>query len=89
MRVIGVCDSRSLVVASDALTTELNDKILMEICHVKSSGGSLSNLSNLGNSSDLLNLVAKDVKNRTTYRLPMLLQVIVHLIYIFITSSIN
>ncbi|KAG6590252.1 hypothetical protein SDJN03_15675, partial [Cucurbita argyrosperma subsp. sororia] len=50
LRVIGVCDSRSLVVASDVLTTELNDKILLEICHLKSSGGSLSKLSNLGES---------------------------------------
>lgn len=48
LRVIGVCDSRSLVLASDVLTTELNDKILMEICHVKLGGGSLSNLSNFG-----------------------------------------
>lgn len=48
LRVIGVCDSRSLVAASDVLTTELNDKILLEICHVKLGGGSLSNLSNFG-----------------------------------------
>lgn len=75
MRVIGVCDSRSLVAASDVLTTELNDKILLEICHVKLGGGSLSNLSNFGNSTHLLNLVVK-VINKTTYKLPMLLQVI-------------
>lgn len=63
MRVIGVRDSRSLVLASDVLTTELNDKILMEICHVKLGGGSLSNLSSFGNSSNLLNLSAGKPNN--------------------------
>lgn len=79
MRVIGVGDSRSLVVASDVLTTELNDKILLETCRIKLGGGSLSDLSNFGNSS-LLNLVEM-VKNKTAYKLPMLLQVIIHLIH--------
>ncbi|XP_038879521.1 homoserine dehydrogenase isoform X2 [Benincasa hispida] len=58
LRVIGVCDSRSLVVASDVLTTELNDKILSEICHVKLGGGSLSNLSNFGESKLFFNTEA-------------------------------
>lgn len=64
LRVIGVGDSRSLVVASDVLTMELNDKILLETCRIKLGGGSLSDLSNFGNFS-ILNLVEK-VKNKTS-----------------------
>ncbi|XP_065868797.1 uncharacterized protein [Euphorbia lathyris] len=44
LRVVGVSDSKSLVVASDVLTRELDDKFLSEICRVKLSGSSLSTL---------------------------------------------
>ncbi|KAF2300062.1 hypothetical protein GH714_007840 [Hevea brasiliensis] len=44
LRVVGVCDSKSLVVASDVFTRELNDKFLSEVCRVKSNGLSLSKL---------------------------------------------
>lgn len=48
LRVVGVCDSKSILIASDASTTELNDNLLSEVCRVKSSGSSLSAISNLG-----------------------------------------
>ncbi|KAL4034890.1 hypothetical protein IC575_003561 [Cucumis melo] len=58
LRVIGVGDSRSLVVASDVLTMELNDKILLETCRIKLGGGSLSDLSNFGERKLFLNTEA-------------------------------
>lgn len=48
LRVVGVCDSKSMVVASDVLTEELGDECLVEICKAKSSGSSLLSLSSLG-----------------------------------------
>ncbi|KAJ4970879.1 hypothetical protein NE237_003978 [Protea cynaroides] len=48
LRVVGVCDSKSLLVATDVFTKQLNDSFLMEICRVKSSGSSLSLLNGLG-----------------------------------------
>ncbi|KFK26318.1 hypothetical protein AALP_AA8G232000 [Arabis alpina] len=44
LRVIGVCDSKSLLVPMDVLKEELNDEVLSEICIVKSTGSSLSKL---------------------------------------------
>ena len=46
---MGVCDSNSLVLASDVSTKELDDASLMEVCRIKSSGSSLHSLSNFGN----------------------------------------
>ncbi|KAL2510958.1 Glyceraldehyde-3-phosphate dehydrogenase-like family protein [Abeliophyllum distichum] len=48
LRVVGVCDSKSMVVAPDAFTTELDDDLLLQVCKVKSSGSSLQNLNNFG-----------------------------------------
>lgn len=48
LRVVGVCDSKSLVVASDVFTRELNDKFLVEVCRVKLNGLSLSKLADFG-----------------------------------------
>lgn len=46
---VGVCDSTSLIGASDVVNEELDDAILMEVCRVKASGASLTTLGNLGN----------------------------------------
>ncbi|EEF40732.1 bifunctional aspartokinase/homoserine dehydrogenase [Ricinus communis] len=46
LRVVGVCDSKSLVVASDVLTRELNDQFLSEVCRLKLNGSPLSTLGN-------------------------------------------
>ncbi|KAM3202254.1 bifunctional aspartokinase/homoserine dehydrogenase [Capsicum annuum] len=48
LRVVGVCDSKSLVVAPDVLTAELDDSFLLEICRVKFNGSSLQTLKDLG-----------------------------------------
>ncbi|XP_027178631.1 uncharacterized protein LOC113777667 [Coffea eugenioides] len=48
LRVVGVCDSNSLVLALDVSTKELDDASLMEVCRIKSSGSSLHSLSNFG-----------------------------------------
>ncbi|KAI8007537.1 hypothetical protein LOK49_LG07G00927 [Camellia lanceoleosa] len=48
LRVVGVCDSKSLLVASDVLTTELDDTSLTEVCQVKLKGSSLLTLGNSG-----------------------------------------
>ncbi|KAL7164842.1 hypothetical protein ACSBR2_040688 [Camellia fascicularis] len=50
LRVVGVCDSKSLLVASDVLTTELDDTSLTEVCQVKLKGSSLLTLGNSGQS---------------------------------------
>ncbi|XP_008237972.1 PREDICTED: bifunctional aspartokinase/homoserine dehydrogenase [Prunus mume] len=55
LRVVGVSDSKSLVVASDAFTTELGDTFLMEVCRVKSDGASLSTISGYGESKVFTN----------------------------------
>ncbi|TXG73429.1 hypothetical protein EZV62_002008 [Acer yangbiense] len=54
LRVVGVCDSKSLVVASDVLSKELNDNFLSEVCRVKADGSSLLTLGGLGNPIALL-----------------------------------
>ncbi|KAM7522710.1 hypothetical protein LguiA_012612 [Lonicera macranthoides] len=48
LRVVGVCDSKSLLVASDVSAMELDDTFLMEVCGAKSNGSSLLTLSNIG-----------------------------------------
>lgn len=48
LRVVGVCDSKSLLVASDVLTTELDDTSLTEVCQGKLKGSSLLTLGNSG-----------------------------------------
>ncbi|XAR52274.1 Homoserine dehydrogenase [Bertholletia excelsa] len=48
LRVVGVCDSKVLLVAPDVVTMELDDAFLSEICHVKMKGSSLFALSNSG-----------------------------------------
>ncbi|XP_020596256.1 uncharacterized protein LOC110036203 isoform X1 [Phalaenopsis equestris] len=48
LRVVGICDSRSLFVVHDVLNLELKDDLLKEICRRKSSGSSLSSLLDLG-----------------------------------------
>ncbi|CAK9184630.1 unnamed protein product [Ilex paraguariensis] len=47
LRVVGVCDSKSLLVALDVFTMELDDTFLMEVCRVKLNGSSLLTLSNV------------------------------------------
>ncbi|KAK2652486.1 hypothetical protein Ddye_012342 [Dipteronia dyeriana] len=49
LRVVGVCDSKSLVVASDVLSNELNDNFLSEVFRVKVDGSCLLTLGGLGN----------------------------------------
>lgn len=49
LRVVGVCDSKTLLVASDVYTMELDDAKLLEVCRVKSNGSSLVTLSSFGN----------------------------------------
>lgn len=49
LRVVGVSDSKSLLVASDAFTMELPDDFLLQVCRAKSNGASLSTLSGYGN----------------------------------------
>ncbi|XP_010420951.1 PREDICTED: uncharacterized protein LOC104706454 [Camelina sativa] len=44
LRVVGVCDSKSLVAPVDVLKEELNDELLSEVCSIKSTGSPLSNL---------------------------------------------
>ncbi|EFH50289.1 homoserine dehydrogenase family protein [Arabidopsis lyrata subsp. lyrata] len=48
LRVVGVCDSKSLVAPMDVLKEELNDELLSEVCRIKSSGLALSKLGALG-----------------------------------------
>ncbi|XP_006340338.1 bifunctional aspartokinase/homoserine dehydrogenase isoform X5 [Solanum tuberosum] len=48
LRVVGVCDSKSLVVVADVLIAELDDSFLLEVCRVKSNGSSLQTLANSG-----------------------------------------
>ncbi|KAL5763604.1 hypothetical protein ACOSQ2_016198 [Xanthoceras sorbifolium] len=60
LRVVGVCDSKSLVVASDVLTKELNDNFLSEICRVKVDGSSLLKLGGLGECQVFMNSELKE-----------------------------
>ncbi|XVF46399.1 hypothetical protein PTKIN_Ptkin03bG0023600 [Pterospermum kingtungense] len=48
LRVVGVSDSKSLVIASDVEKKELDDNILNEVCRVKLDGSSLSKLTGVG-----------------------------------------
>ncbi|KAJ0084970.1 hypothetical protein Patl1_30130 [Pistacia atlantica] len=48
LRVVGICDSKSMVVSSDVLTRELNDNLISQVCHVKSKRSSLSTLTAFG-----------------------------------------
>lgn len=48
LRVLGVGDSKSLVVAGDLLHKGLDDILLLELCRVKSAGESLSKLRDFG-----------------------------------------
>ncbi|MED6186369.1 hypothetical protein PIB30_066012 [Stylosanthes scabra] len=48
LNVLGVSDSKSLVVSEDSANKGLDDKFLMELCRVKRDGGSLSKLGDLG-----------------------------------------
>ena len=48
MRVVGVGDSKSLVVTEDLLHEGLNDGFLLELCRVKSVGESLLKLLDFG-----------------------------------------
>ncbi|XP_027344554.1 uncharacterized protein LOC113857060 [Abrus precatorius] len=48
LRVVGVGDSKSLVVAEDLLHKGLDDNFLLELCRVKSAGESLSKLHDFG-----------------------------------------
>ncbi|KAL1318081.1 hypothetical protein HN51_070348 [Arachis hypogaea] len=48
LNVLGVSDSKSLVVTEDSSNKGLDDKFLMELCRVKRDGGSLSKLGDLG-----------------------------------------
>ncbi|CAA0813167.1 Glyceraldehyde-3-phosphate dehydrogenase-like family protein [Striga hermonthica] len=48
LRVVGVCDSKSMVVKTDFLISELDDEFLLRLCEVKSSGSSLGELADFG-----------------------------------------
>ncbi|KAL5575049.1 hypothetical protein UlMin_016748 [Ulmus minor] len=48
LRVVGVCDSKSLVVVPDVLTMALSDNFLLEVCRIKLDGSSLLTLSGSG-----------------------------------------
>nr|VDD18617.1 unnamed protein product [Brassica rapa] len=48
LRVVGVSDSKSLVVPVDVLKEELDDELLSEVCSVKSAGSALTTLGALG-----------------------------------------
>ncbi|KAK6144141.1 hypothetical protein DH2020_020961 [Rehmannia glutinosa] len=48
LRVVGVCDSKSMVTIRDVLISELGDEFLLQLCKVKSSGSSLNELANFG-----------------------------------------
>ncbi|XP_057428432.1 uncharacterized protein LOC130721866 [Lotus japonicus] len=48
LRVVGVADSKSLVVVEDLLNKGLDDSFLLELCQVKRGGESLSKLSHFG-----------------------------------------
>ncbi|VFQ94083.1 unnamed protein product [Cuscuta campestris] len=48
LRVVGVCDSKSLLVAPDIFTEELGDPLLLAVCQAKSSANSLQSFSDSG-----------------------------------------
>ena len=55
LRVVGVSDSKSLVVPVDVLKEELDDELLSEVCSVKSAGSALTTLGALGESDSFTN----------------------------------
>ncbi|XP_020253603.1 uncharacterized protein LOC109830672 isoform X2 [Asparagus officinalis] len=60
LRVLGICDSRSLLVVDDVSTMEFSDASLAKICSAKSSGSSLSNLLDLGQCQKFKDSEAKE-----------------------------
>jgi len=48
LRVVGVGDSKSVVVSDDLLHKGLDDSFLLQLCRVKSAGESLSKLCDFG-----------------------------------------
>ncbi|GER54716.1 homoserine dehydrogenase [Striga asiatica] len=48
LRVVGVCDSKSMLVKTDFLISELDDEFLLRLREVKSSGSSFSELADFG-----------------------------------------
>lgn len=56
LRVVGVCDSNSLLVASDVFTMELGDNSLLQVCRIKSDGSSLLTLGGSGELQVFTNL---------------------------------
>lgn len=48
LRVVGVCDSQTLVAVDDIFNAGLHDDFLMQVCRVKSSGSSLTALGAFG-----------------------------------------
>ncbi|KAF6171997.1 hypothetical protein GIB67_029415 [Kingdonia uniflora] len=45
LRVVGVCDSKSLILISDVFTKDFDDFLLLEICRLKNSSSSFATLS--------------------------------------------
>ncbi|KAL6518696.1 hypothetical protein OROHE_017746 [Orobanche hederae] len=50
LRVVGVCDSKCMVVKHDVLISELDDEFLLKLCEVKSRGSSLREVDDFGDS---------------------------------------
>ncbi|KAL6527874.1 hypothetical protein OROMI_029685 [Orobanche minor] len=50
LRVVGVCDSKCMVVKHDVLISELDDEFLLKLCEVKSGGSSLREVDDFGDS---------------------------------------
>ncbi|XP_058196259.1 uncharacterized protein LOC131312491 isoform X2 [Rhododendron vialii] len=48
LRVVGICDSKTLLVPLDVFTMELDDAFLLEVCQAKLKGSSLLTVSNSG-----------------------------------------
>ncbi|KAL6499692.1 hypothetical protein OROGR_027602 [Orobanche gracilis] len=48
LRVVGVCDSKCMVVKHDVLISELDDEFLLKLCKVKSGGSSLQEVDDFG-----------------------------------------
>ncbi|KAE8680501.1 hypothetical protein F3Y22_tig00111388pilonHSYRG00205 [Hibiscus syriacus] len=67
LRVVGVSDGKSLVIASDVNQKELDDNILAEVCRVKSDGFSLSKLNSLAESRtkvlDIASILGKSTED--------------------------
>lgn len=48
LRVVCVCDSKSMIVVKDVSVQELDDEFLLQLCNLKSQGSSLATFNNLG-----------------------------------------